>query len=382
MILELMTTTLLWGFGLAVIFGAIANKSNFCTMGAVSDWINIGDLDRMRSWFLAIAVATLGVGILEYVGSIDMSLTEANDTSNPPYRVSNFVWLRHLVGGVMFGVGMTLGSGCGNKTLVRVGEGNMKSLVVLIIMSLSASVMLFTSFDHWVFLQWMTPLSIDFSDYGSSSQDLASVIAVMLGSEGGAVMALTTALIVAACLLVWVLSSKDFRGNVELMTAGVIIGAVIVVAWYITAGSEGQTLLEEIDFLDERPYAAGAQSLSFVAPTAHSAQYIYQGFSSVFLTFGVMTVIGVIVGSFVYTLIFRKVRIEWFVAWDDFLRHVIGGILMGIGGVLAMGCTVGQGITGFSTLALGSILTLVSIIAGSAAMMKYQYYRMMREFDD
>ena len=110
-------------------------------------------------------------------------------------------------------------------------------------------------------------------------------------------------------------------------------------------------------------------------------QYLKQGLSSIFLTFGVAALAGVVVGSFLYTLVFRKVRIEWFVSRNDFLRHVIGALLMGVGGVLAMGCTIGQGITGVSTLALGSILTIIAIIAGSAATMKYQYYLMMREDD-
>jgi uncharacterized membrane protein YedE/YeeE len=161
--LDLYTQSLLWAFGLSLVFGGIANKANFCTMGAVSDWINMGDLNRMRSWMLAVVTAILGVGILEYTGSIDLSLTTSNETSNPPYRAANFIWLRHLLGGLMFGVGMTLASGCGNKTLVRLGEGNMKSLMVLIIMGICAWWMLFTNLSYNGFLQWMLPLSIDFS---------------------------------------------------------------------------------------------------------------------------------------------------------------------------------------------------------------------------
>jgi hypothetical protein len=139
--------------------------------------------------------------------------------------------------------------------------------------------------------------------------------------------------------------------------------------------------MDELEFMDEPPFFTGAQSLTFIGPTGHIVQYLKQGFSEVFLTFGVATVFGVVVGSFLYTVIFRKVRIEWFVSWNDFLMHAIGALLMGVGGVLAMGCTIGQGITGVSTLALGSILTIVAIIAGSAATMKYQYYLMMREDD-
>jgi uncharacterized membrane protein YedE/YeeE len=379
--LDLYTETLLWAFALSLIFGAIANKANFCTMGAVSDWINIGDHNRMRSWMLAIATAIVGVAILEYLGSIDLSLTTSNDTSNPPYRSPNFIWLRHLFGGLMFGVGMTLASGCGNKTLVRLGEGNLKSLIVLAVMGIAAWWMLFSNLSYNAFLQWMLPLSIDFSLQDIPAQDIAAVLSGTTGFDSGPMFGLVIALLVALPMLFWILRARDFRGNLELLSAGLIIGLLIVIGWYVTAGPSGQALLEELDFMDQRPFFTGAQSLTFIGPAGHVVQYVKEGFSAIFLTFGVATVAGVVAGSFLYTLIFRKVRIEWFVSWQDFAMHVAGGLLMGIGGVLAMGCTIGQGITGVSTLALGSILTIISIIAGSAATMKYQYYLMMREDD-
>ena len=379
--LDLYTQSLLWAFALSVVFGAIANKANFCTMGAVSDWVNIGDLGRMRSWLLAIVTAIIGVGLLEYTAAIDLSLTTSNDTSNPPYRSANFIWLRHLVGGLMFGIGMTLSSGCGNKTLVRLGEGNMKSLVVLAVMGIAAWWMLFSNFGYLVFLQWMLPVSVDFSNQGIPSQDIAAVAAGLSGAEWGATGGLVVALLAAIPLLIWILRSKDFRSNLELLSAGLIIGLLIVIGWYVTASATGLELIEELEFMDDRPFFTGAQSLTFIGPTGHVVQYVKEGFSAIFLTFGVATVLGVVVGSFLYTLIFRKIRIEWFISWNDFTMHVIGAIMMGVGGVLAMGCTIGQGITGVSTLALGSILTIVSIIAGSAATMKYQYYLMMREDD-
>ena len=379
--LDLYSQSLLWAFGLSLVFGAIANKSNFCTMGAVSDWVNIGDHSRMRSWLLAIVTAIIGVSILEYTGSIDLSLTTSNETSNPPYRSSNFIWLRHLVGGLMFGVGMTLASGCGNKTLVRLGEGNMKSIIVLTIMGIAAWWMLFTNFGYNVFLQWMLPVSIDFSNQGIPSQDIAAVLSGVTGIDTSPTLGFVIALLLAIPLLIWIMRASDFRANLELVSAGLIIGVLIVIGWYVTTGPGGLVLMEELEFMDERPFFTGAQSLTFIGGTGHITQYLKEGFSAVFLTFGVATVVGVVVGSFLYTVIFRKVRIEWFVSWNDFLMHAIGGLLMGVGGVLAMGCTIGQGITGVSTLALGSILTISAIIAGSAATMKYQYYLMMREDD-
>ncbi len=377
--LDLYTEYLLWAFALAFVFGAIANKANFCTMGAVSDWINIGDLSRMRSWMLAIATAIIGVGILEYLGMIDLALTASNETSNPPYRSPVFIWPRHLLGGLMFGIGMTLASGCGNKTLVRIGEGNLKSLIVLLVMAIAAWWMLFTNLSYLGFLQWMLPVSIDFSLRDIPGQDITAVLFGLASVELTASHGLVIALLAGIPLLIWIMWSRDFRRNLELVSAGLVIGLLVVIGWYVTAGPGGITLLEELEFMDQRPFFTGAQSLTFIGPTGHLAQYLKEGFASVFLTFGVATILGVVIGSFLYTVIFRKVRIEWFASWNDFLMHIAGGLLMGIGGVLAMGCTIGQGISGVSTLALGSILSIVSIIAGSAATMKYQYYRMMRE---
>ncbi len=377
--LELYSQYLIWFFCIALVFGALANKANFCTMGAVADWANFGDLNRMRSWVLAIALTVIGVGVLEYLGIIDMSLTTSVDTSTPPYRFSNFVWLRHLLGGTMFGIGMSLASGCGNKTLVRLGEGNMKSLVVLLMISSSAALMFFTSFDYDLFLQWMNPLSIDFGEMGASGQDIASVVAVMTGLEDTDLLRLMVPLTVGGVQLVWVFMSPEFRKEKLLIITGIIIGGLALLGWYLTAGPEGQVLIEEIDFMDEPPYATGAQSVTFIGPTAHLAQYVYRGFEFTYLSMGVVLLAGVITGSFLYTLIFRRVRLEWFVAWDDFFRHIIGGILMGIGGVLALGCTIGQGITGFSTMALGSFVSIAAIVVSSMMTMKYQYYRMLHD---
>ena len=119
-------------FLLAVILGAVANKTNFCTMGAVSDWVNMGDTGRIRAWLFAMTVALLGVMLFEYAGKLALP----SDTF-PPYRTGNFAWLRYVLGGVMFGIGMTLGSGCGNKTLIRIGGGNIKSVMVLVIASIA-----------------------------------------------------------------------------------------------------------------------------------------------------------------------------------------------------------------------------------------------------
>ncbi len=369
-----------WAFGLAFILGAVATWSNFCTMGSVSDLVNMGDKTRLGSWFLAIATAIAGVALLQYFDIVDMSLTTSNDTSNPPYRTPNFVWLRYILGGLIFGFGMTLGSGCGNKTLIRIGGGNIKSLFTFAAIMAGAALMMFTNFSYDAFLSWMTPLGINFADHDIAGQDLGSLFAALSGSDSSLVPAIVAAVIVIA-LLYWVFKVSGLKKDFPLLTAGFVIGAVIVAAWWVTAGSLGQTILEEADFMDERPYALGAQSFTFIAPTAHTYQYLSGDFNPSLLTFGIFAMLGVIAGSLIYSVVSGNFRIEWFSSKMDFVNHIVGGFAMGIGGVLAMGCSIGQGITGSSTLALGSFIALASIILGSAWTMKYQYYRMLYEED-
>ena len=130
--MNITTFMLIVAFTITFIMGAIVNKTNFCTMGAVSDWVNMGDTNRLRSWMLAIIVALIGVTVIE--ASEYASVT----STLPPYRSEGFSWLRYIIGGIVFGIGMTLASGCGNKTLVRIGGGNLKSVVVLIIAGMFA----------------------------------------------------------------------------------------------------------------------------------------------------------------------------------------------------------------------------------------------------
>ena len=379
MSIELYTTLLYWCFGIAVLFGAISNASNFCTMGAVSDWVNMGDLNRMRAWLLAMATALAGVLAMEYFDALDMGLTTSNDSASPPYRAPLFNWPRHLLGGLLFGIGMTLASGCGSKTLVRLGGGNGKSIVVLAALGSASWLMIFTSFDHWVFLRWMEPLAIDLASRGGDSQELGAVLAMLLGSDSADALHLGLGALLAALLFYWVLRSAEFRGESRLLFAGLAIGAMVAGLWYLTAGPLGLELLEELDFADQRPYAAGAQSLTFIAPTAHAAQYLLEGFAPGYLTLSLMLLAGTFVGSLLYAALSRSFRFEWFRDGGDFANHVIGGLLMGVGGVLGLGCTVGQGISGVSSLALGSIVTVLSIVLGCALAMKYRYYRLLYE---
>ena len=376
--MEITTTILAWAFGLAIVLGFFANKTNFCTMGAVSDVVNIGDTGRMRAWVFAMGLAILGVMGLGYMGLNELSLVASNDTANPPYLTSTFAWPRNVLGGILFGIGMTLGSGCGNKTLVRLGGGNIKSIFVLLAIGVMSYLMIFTNFSYTAFLSWMEPAFIDLSLNDMENQGLGTMIAHFAGSDPQQTTMIVAA-VLGSLLVLWAFLSKDFRESFDNILGGFIVAAVVVAAWWVTTGELGQNLLEEAEMMDERPFAIGAQSFTFVQPAGHLIRWIETGFSNQMLTFALLAGAGVIAGSFLYSVLFRKFRIEWFSSWGDFFTHIIGGLLMGTGGVLAMGCTIGQAVTGASTLAMGSFITFFAIVFGSALTMKIQYYKMVYE---
>ena len=379
MVLSSTQQILLWGLGIAVVMGAVVNKTNFCTMGAVSDLVNMGDTGRIRAWFFAIAVAIAGVLVLQWTGVAKMSMVASNNTSFPPYLTSSLAWPRYLVGGFLFGVGMTFGSGCGNKTMVRIGGGNLKSIFVFAMMGFGAYLMMYTNFGYQVFLRWMQPAFIDLSAHGSNTQGIGNILSAMFGLSSAAVVSGVVGVVISLGLIVWALKSKDFRSNFDNVLGGLVVGLAVVTAWWVTAGPLGQQWLSDAEFMDLPPAAVGAQSFTFVSPSGQFSYFVTSGFAKNLVTFGMMAAGGVVLGSLLFALATRRFRIEWFSSWSDFVRHVVGGFLMGVGGVLGMGCTIGQGVTGVSTLALGSYMTLASIIFGSALTMKIEYYRLVYE---
>ena len=343
-------------FLLAFIFGAVGNKTNFCTMGAVSDWVNMGDTSRMRMWLLAIAVALLGSSALALAGVVDLSKSI--------YLGANFTWLSYIVGGFLFGVGMTLGSGCGSKTLIRIGGGNLKSLVVFVFLGIAAYMTLRGLFGA-LRVGVLEPVSVTLA----SGQDLPALLGVHRGILAG---------LIGGGLLVFVYASKDFRASFDYTLGGVVTGLVVVGGWTVS-GVLGY-VAEHPETLQEAFIATNTgrmESFSFVSPMAFTLEYLMLWTDkSKIVTYGIASGVGVIAGSAAYALATRSFRWEGFRDAEDTANHVIGGILMGFGGITALGCTVGQGITGISTLALGSLVTFGAILAGSALTMKYQYWRM------
>jgi uncharacterized protein len=361
-------------FVVALILGAVTSKTNFCAMGAVSDWLNIGDTGRMRAWVFSMAVALAGVIALEATGIINLAAE-----TFPPYRTANFAWIRYLVGGLLFGIGMTLASGCGNKTMVRIGSGNLKSLLVLIVAAFCAYLMLWTPLYEKAFLPWISATSVNLQQYGLANQELGTVLAGMLGMGMSRHLNLAVGAVVVAGMLFFAFKSTDFRDTPDHILGGAVVGLAVVFGWWLTGGSIGREWKDYADMADVIPSRVQTQSYTFIAPMGDTLRYLLDPRNLSLLNFGVMALSGVILGSLIWAVLAREFRIEWFAGWKDLGGHVLGGALMGTGGVLAMGCTIGQAVTGVSTLAVGSILAFLAIVIGAAATMKYQYWRIERE---
>lgn len=363
---ELINPLIITGFAFLIgaVFGYVGNKTNFCTMGAVSDVVNMGDWTRMRMWGTAIGVAVLGVAGLQWTGLVDIKPSL--------YANSNLLWLSHIVGGLAFGVGMSLASGCTSKNLIRLGGGNLKSIVVFVVLGVSAYITLKGLFGVWragLLDPVATPLQ--------TSQLLPDIIA---GTWGIGAAQIWLPLLIGAVFLFFGLSSSEARSSITLQ-GGIVTGLLVVVGWYLTAN---------IGYVPEHPETLEAayiatnsnrpESLSLVAPYAYTLELLmFWSDSSRHVTFGIAVAMGIIAGSFLYAITTRNFREESFPDATDLKRHLIGAALMGFGGITALGCTIGQGLSGVSTLSIGSFITLFSIITGAGIMMKIDYWRMMRE---
>lgn len=362
----MLTTQVLWAaFILSMIFGAIVQRTHFCTMGAVGDIVNMGDWTRMRMWGMAIGVAMIGFFGLAAAGLIDPDKTL--------YGSSRFLWLSALVGGVMFGFGMVLSSGCGSKTLVRIGGGSLKSLVVFAIMGVAGFATL-KGITAVARVATVDRVAIDFTVNATLPNWLASALGVAPTTAG-----LGLALLIGLALITWALCGRDFR-NFNNLLAGLGIGAVVVAMWWVSGVlghvAEHPETLEEI-FIGTN--SGKAEAMSFVAPMAYTLDWLmFFSDKSKVLTLSVVSVFGVVLGSAAHALVTRSFRWEGFRDVQDTANHLVGATLMGVGGVAAMGCTIGQGLSGISTLSATSFVAVAAIVMGCVAGLKYQIWQIER----
>ena len=362
-----LATLVLWAaFGLSALFGAITQRTHFCTMGAVADIVNMGDWARMRMWVLAIGVAMIGFNAMVALGWLD--------AGKSLYGGPRFMWLSALVGGAMFGFGMVLASGCGARTLVRIGGGNLKSLIVFIVLGVAAFATL-KGITAVARVATVDAVAITLA----SGQDLPSLLAAPTGWTKPT-LAAVLGLAIGGALIAWSLARAEGRSADNLL-AGLGVGAIIAGVWWVS-GRLGY-LSEDPNTLREAFVATNShrmESLSFVAPVAYALDWLmFFSDKSKVLTVGIVSVAGVVAGSAACALALRQFRWEGFRDAHDTANHLVGAALMGVGGVTALGCTVGQGLSGVSTLSLGSFVALAAIIGGAVLALRYQAWRIDRD---
>ena len=337
-----------------LLLGAISQRTHFCTMGAISDVVHMGDWTRARQWLCAIGVAMVGFAALSDLGLIDPSKTL--------YASTRLMWLSCLVGGVMFGYGMVIASGCGNKALVRIGGGNLKSLVVFVVMGISA----FATMKGITAVLRVNTVDAWFVDIPAG----ASLNALGIPSLG---------YFVGTALLLFALRDKDFW-TFDSFLASLGVGGIVVAMWWASG---------YLGFVPEHPETLEAvylatssgriEALNFVAPVAYTLDWLmYYSDASKVLTTGVAAVAGVICGSAAVALLSHNLRWEGFANPRDLGQHLLGSVLMGVGGVTAMGCTIGQGLSGMSTLSLNAAITLAAIVLGAVVSLRQQAARLER----
>ena len=361
--LKALSTLVLWAaFGLSVLFGAIAQRTQFCTMGAISDVVVLGDWTRMRMWIMAIGVAMIGFNLMVALGWLD--------AGNSLYGGPKVAWLSALVGGAMFGFGMVLASGCGSKTLVRIGGGNLKSLVVFVVFGVTAFATL-KGITAVVRVATLDTVAVTLP----AGQDLPTLLAAFTGVTK-ATLAAVLGLAIGGALIGWSIARPEGR-SADSLVAGLGVGAIVAAVWWVS-GRMGY-VSEDPNTLQAAFVATNShrmESLSFVAPVAYTLDWLmFFSDKSKLLTIGIVSVAGVVVGSALYAVPAKRFRWEGFRDAQDTGNHLVGAALMGVGGVTALGCTVGQGLSGVSTLSLGSFIAVAAIVAGAVAALRFQAWR-------
>ncbi|WP_375307721.1 YeeE/YedE family protein [Bradyrhizobium sp. A11] len=330
---------ILAGLGIGLVYGAVGLLSGFCLMSSMRGWLAEGDGRLVRTYALAIAVAIAASQCLAGNGIVDLSKTI--------YLQPSFSAPVLFLGGLLFGYGMVLSNGCGSRALVLLGRGNLRSFVVVIVLAIAAQMTL---------KGLIAPARIALvqaSQTTVNAKSLPSLLATLGLTEALSRVVATAAMVVA--LILFAFAHPGFRRSPGQIVAGTIVGLLVAGGWVVT-GHLGADDFNPIP----------VTSLTFIAPIADSLQYAMLS-TGLTLNFGIATVVGVLAGSLATALATRRFKLEGYSSPRHMLRSGSGAALMGIGGVMAFGCSIGQGLTGMSTLALGSLVALAGIVLGTTA---------------
>ncbi len=332
----------LGGLLIGCLFGFAVYRTNYCAMGSLSDIHNFGDYRRFRAWVLAAATALVGASLLEGLGVVDLNRSM--------YLAPTVNWVGHLAGGLIFGVGMVLAGGCPSRNLARAGGGDLRALLTLVVLGLVAFMTIAGVLaSARAALEGATSVRLG----NAPSQGLGALLSAHAGLAPERAKAAVTALI-AAIALAYCIADGKFRTSPLHVASGLAVGLSVVLGWALTGLA--------YDEMAARP--TPPISLTYIRPVGDTLQWLTLYTAAPMPGFGVASVLGALVGAFAAAVGMGRFRLATFADAGDTVRNLLGAALMGVGGVMALGCTVGQAVTGISTLALGSFVTFAAIVAG------------------
>ncbi len=326
------------GFAIGLAFGVVGLLSGFCLMSSLRDWWTANDGRKVRSYAVALAVAILGTQLIAGAGLVDIAKSL--------YLQPSFSAPLIFMGGLLFGIGMVLSNGCASRALVLLGKGNLRSLVVIAVIGITAPMTL---------KGLIAPARLAFLQATQTTPAAISAPALLAGTGLSELTArIVVTLLASGALLAFAFSDRSFRRAYGQIAAGVAVGGLVVAGWLAT----GWLGADEFDPIP-------VTSLSFISPIADTLQYTMLS-TGLSLSFGIALVAGVLGGSLLTALATGRFSLEGYTSANHMLRSISGAALMGIGGAMAYGCSVGQGLTGLSTLGMPSFIAVAGIVSGAA----------------
>ena len=326
------------GLAVGAVLGFFVRRARLCTFAAIEDATVGGDTRRFKVFAVALAIAILGTQALIVLGLFDPRAT--------PYVPSAWPWLTAMLGGLLFGVGMAQVGTCAFGSLVRLGGGDLRSLVVLLVFGLVAYATV-RGIAAGVRTELLDRTALPLPWLRQGDLPGAADFATSLDSRLG------LGVVIAGMLSLWALSDQRVWRARRLLVAGVVLGLCVVAGWVATA------VLPDPFAADIRP-----QSLNFVAPVGRTIIGGVLGQVSL-LDFGVASVVGAVAGAGTAAWLGDEFRWDAFDDQREMRRHLFGAVLMGFGGVVAGGCTIGQGLTAGSLLALSAPMAVIGMFVGA-----------------
>jgi uncharacterized membrane protein YedE/YeeE len=325
------------GLLIGLVYGIVGLLSGFCLLSSLRGVWTEGDSRLIRTFALALAIAVLVTQLLAGYGAVDLTKSV--------YLQPSFSIPLMFSGGLLFGYGMVLSNGCGSRALVLLGRGNLRSFVVVIVLGMTAQMTL---------RGLIAPARIALLQ-ASTIKPAHLTLPELLSAGGGLSARVVVASVISAALMVFAFAHAPFRRAGGQVAAGIAVGLLVTAGWFATG------YLGADDF-----NPAAVTSLTFIAPVVDTVQYVMLS-TGLTLNFGIAIVFGVFAGSLLTALVTRRFHLEGYSSPQHMLRSIIGAALMGSGGAMALGCSIGQGLTGISTLALSSFVAVGGILLGTAA---------------